>query len=333
MSKKQAALVLDERSANLIYGPGQLAAIREMAELREGVLTPQALAADPSLLGGVQLMFSGWGAPVLDAKLLAAAPQLEAVFYGAGSIRYMLTPEFWERGIVITSSWQANAVPVAEFVEALVVLSLKRFWQAVHGCTSRAGFRHPEAIGAYGAKVGLVSLGMVGRMTAERLRRHDLNVLAYDPFVSQEKADALGLGVEMVSLDKLFATCDVVSLHAPNLPSTQKMITGALLASMKPGATFINSARGAVVDEAALVATLRARPDVVALLDVTDPEPPVEGSPLYTLPNVVLSPHIAGSMGDECRRMGDLAVEQCRQHLAGKIPQWRISREMSETLA
>ena len=116
MSKKTAALVLDERSAQSIYGPEQRAAIREIAELRDGVVTRQALADNPALLAGVHLMFSGWGAPVLDAKLLAAAPQLEAVFYGAGSIRYMLTPEFWARGIVITSSWQANAIPVAEFV-------------------------------------------------------------------------------------------------------------------------------------------------------------------------------------------------------------------------
>ena len=333
MSKKTAALVLDERSAHSIYGPEQRAAIREIAELRDGVVTRQALAETPALLAGVHLMFSGWGAPVLDAKLLAAAPQLEAVFYGAGSIRSMVTPEFWERGIVVTSSWQANAVPVAEFVEALVLLSLKRFWQATRACTSRAGFRHPEVIGAYGAKVGLVSLGMVGRMTAERLRRHDLRLLAYDPFVSQSKADSLDLGIEMVSLETLFATCDVVSLHTPNLPSTRKMVTGALLASMKPGATFINSARGAVVDEEALIETLKVRADLQALLDVTDPEPPVEGSPLYSLPNVVLSPHIAGSMGDECKRMGALAVEQCRQHLAGKTPQWRITREMAEIMA
>ncbi|MGI5868957.1 MAG: hydroxyacid dehydrogenase [Kiritimatiellia bacterium] len=333
MSKKIAALVLDKGSAQRIYGPEQLAAIRELAELRDGVLTREALAEAPALLEGVQLMFSGWGAPLLDAKLLAAAPRLEAVFYGAGSIRYMLTPEFWARGIVITSSWQANAVPVAEFVEALVILSLKRFWESSRGCTSPAGFRHPKAIGAYGASVGLVSLGMVGKMTAERLHRHDLKLFAYDPFFSQEKADALGFGITMLPLDTLFATCDIVSLHAPNLPTTQKMITGALLASMKPGATFINTARGAVVDEIAMIETLRSRPDLLALLDVTNPEPPAEGSPLYTLPNVVLSPHIAGSMGDECKRMGDLAVEQCRQYLAGQTPQWRITREMAETLA
>lgn len=333
MSKKTAALVLDERSAQMIYGPEQLAAIRELAELRDGVMTRKALAENPDLLADIQLMFSGWGAPVLDAKLLAAAPKLEAVFYGAGSIRYMATPEFWERGIMITSSWQANAVPVAEFVEALVILSLKRFWQATRACTSRASFHRPEVIGAYGAKVGLVSLGMVGKMTAERLSRHDVKLVAYDPFVSQAQADTLGLGIEMVSLETLFATCEVVSLHTPDLPSTRKMISGALLSSMKPGATFINSARGAVVDEEALIATLQARPDLFALLDVTDPEPPLEGSPLYSLPNVVLSPHIAGSLGDECKRMGALAVEQCRQYLAGQTPQWRVTRQMAEIMA
>ena len=174
---------------------------------------------------------------------------------------------------------------------------------------------------------------MIGRLVAERLKTHDLEVLAYDPFVNQEKANALCLGVRMVSLEELFATCEVVSLHAPNLPETRGMISTTLLASMKFGATFVNTARGAIVDEVGLVETLQSRPDLCAVLDVTYPEPPVEGSPLYTMPNVVLTPHIAGSLGDECYRMGQFAIEECRRFLAGRELLWSVSQKMAEVLA
>jgi len=333
MTKKKSALVLDRGSAERIYGSREMAQIREITDLRDEVVTRSDLQRDPGLLRDVELIFSGWGAPVFNAEMLAQVPKLEAVFYGAGSIREITPPEFWDKNIPITSSWSANGIPVAEFTEALVILSLKRFWQSSRACKSPASFKHPEVRGAYGAKIGLVSLGMIGRLMANRLKAHDLEVLAYDPFVDQEKADSLNLGVRMVSLEVLFAECEVVSLHAPNLPSTRGMITGALLSSLKRNATFINTARGAVVDEIALLKTLAERPDVFALLDVTYPEPPVEGSPLYTLPNVVLSPHIAGSMGDECHRMGQLAVDQCRKFLAGEAMEWSVTRKMAENMA
>ena len=333
MTKKKSALILEEGPAARIYGVKELEAIRDITDLRDGVITSRLIEGDPSVLADVQIMFSGWGAPVLDAQFLSHAAKLEAVFYGAGSIRSMVTPAFWEKGIPITSSWRANGISVAEFTEALIILSLKRFWSASRGYSSPTVARPPDVRGAYGAKVGLVSLGMIGRLVAERLKTHDLEVLAYDPFVNQEKANALCLGVRMVSLEELFATCEVVSLHAPNLPETRGMISTTLLASMKFGATFVNTARGAIVDEVGLVETLQSRPDLCAVLDVTYPEPPVEGSPLYTMPNVVLTPHIAGSLGDECYRMGQFAIEECRRFLAGRELLWSVSQKMAEVLA
>ncbi len=333
MTKKKSALILDEGSAARIYGPRELEAIRDLTDLRDGVITKGLIENDPSVLADVQIMFSGWGAPVLDARFLSSAVKLEAVFYGAGSIRSMVTPEFWEKGIPVTSSWSANGIPVAEFTEALIILSLKRFWSASRQCTSRATFRHPDVCGAYGAKIGLVSLGMIGRLMVERLKRHDLEVLAYDPFVDQAKADAMNLSVRMTSLEELFATCEVVSLHAPNLPETRGMISAKLFASMKIGATFVNTARGAIIDEIGMVETLQNRPDLYAVLDVTCPEPPFEGSPLYTMPNIVLTPHIAGSLGDECYRMGQFAIDECRRFLAGQELLWCVSQKMAEVMA
>ena len=331
--KKKSALVLNESSAGRIYGSREMEEIRELTDLLDGVVTQDVLESEPMILHDVELIFSGWGAPVFDDVLLKRIPKLEAVFYGAGSIRGIVTPEFWDSGITITSSWAANAVPVTEVVVAQITLSLKKFWQS-SWIKSRASWAsHPDISGMYDTKIGLISLGMIGRMVAERLKSYDVEVLAYDPFVNQETADNRGLGVRMVSLVELFSECDVVSLHTPNLPTTKNMITGDLILSMKQSATFINTARGAVVDETGLISALAERPDIFALLDVTDPEPPLDGSALYELPNVILSPHIAGSQGPECRRMGRYTIDQCRKYLAGEDLDWKISQTMSETMA
>jgi phosphoglycerate dehydrogenase-like enzyme len=185
--------------------------------------------------------------------------------------------------------------------------------------------------GGYGSTVGLISLGMIGRLVRERLRPFDLRVIAYDPFLSA--AEAQSLGVEKVALDELFQGSDVVSLHTPWLKETEGMIRGEHFRAMRPGTTFINTARGAIVDEPGLIAALGERPDLTAVLDVTWPEPPVAGSPLYSLPNVILTPHIAGSQGNECRRMGRCMLEEYERWSRGEPVRWQISREKAKLLA
>jgi len=141
------------------------------------------------------------------------------------------------------------------------------------------------------------------------------------------------LGVELVTLDAIFRRSDVVSLHSPWLPETEGMLTGAHFASMKERATFINTARGAIVREEEMIAVLQARPDLWAILDVTYPEPPAPDSPLYTLPNVVLTPHIAGVLDDECQRMGQTMVEELRRFLAGEPMEYEITQAQAKLLA
>lgn len=315
-----------------IYGEPERAAIAELVEIVAPPQTIDSVAAHPGVLADVDVIFSGWGMAKVDADFLAAAPNLKAIFYGAGSVRGFVTDALWERGIVVTSAYAANAVPVAEYTLAAILFSLKHAWYYIIGAKQTGAYppRKPSP-GGYGSTVGLISLGMIGRMVAERLKAFDLRVIAYDPYVSVEAGVALG--VEMVTLDELFRRADVVSLHTPWLPETEGMITGAHLAAMKPGATFINTARGAVVREAEMIAVLQQRPDLYAVLDVTYPEPPVPGSPLYTLPNVVLTPHIAGSMDAECRRMGQYMIAELRRYLAGEPLRWAITRERAQIMA
>lgn len=309
-----------------VYSPAERADVARLIDVVAPPQTAETIQRAPELLAEAEVLLSGWGAPVMDAAFLAAAPRLRAVFYGAGSIRGFVTEALWERGIRVTSAAAMNAVPVAEYTLAAILLSLKHVWRLARETRDGRAFPPRAGLpGAYGSTVGLVSLGAVGRLVCERLRLFDLRVVVYDPYATA--AQAAALDVELVALERLFHEADVVSLHAPSLPETAGMITGDMLASMKPGATFINTARGALVREQDLVAILRQRPDIQAILDVTHPEPPLSTSALYDLPNVVLTPHVAGPVGAECRRLGRMMVDELRRYLAGEPLQGEVTRD------
>ena len=283
-------------------------------------------------LAEADVLFATWGMPKLDEEFLAAAPRLKAVFYAAGSVKCFATPESYKRGIVISSAWQANAIPVAEYSHATILLGLTGFWSSQR--LARAGkfsHQHSPVAGAFHSNVGLVSLGAIGRLVAGHLAKHEINILAYDPYATP--AAAASLGVTLVSLQELFAKSHVVSIHTPWLPETEKMINGPLLRSMPEGATLINTSRGAVIDEADLCQVLAERQDITAILDVTHPEPPLPDSPLRTLENVVLTPHIAGSIGGEVARMGYWMNDELDLYLAGKPLQHGVSEDMLARMA
>lgn len=314
----KAVYIMDPVDWSYIYPPAIQAEIGGMVQVLAPVLSPRQALARPDILGQMDILFSGWGGPLLDRQFLNLAPNLKAIFYGAGSIGYMLTEAFSEREIVVTTANAVNAIPVSEFSLAHILLGLKRAWQ--HAFETKK--QRPPVLtklpvaGAYRSTVGLISLSTIGRLVRQRLKCVDVHVIAYDPTIDVE--EALKLNVEMVSLDDLFARSDVVSLHAPLIPETVRMITGSHLASMIEGATFMNTARGEIVREDEMIEVLRTRPDLTAILDVTYPEPPAPNSPLYDLPNAILTPHIAGSLDRECERMGRWMVDEVRRYLAGQ---------------
>ncbi len=334
MSKLKAAFILHKRHYPNIYDTEQRARVDRLVDVVCEPLSRDDVAEFPEKLHGVEVILSGWGAPLMDAAFFEHASELKAVFYGAGSVRSFVTRDFWERDLVLTSSWAANAVPVAEYTVAQIVLSLKNIWRISRLIHREKAYEPGEVIpsrGAYGTTVGILSLGMIGKMVCGRLKEYDVKVIAHDPMVDQ--SGIRELGAEPVDLDTVFRDADVVSLHTPLLDSTHRMIRGRHFASMKPWATFINTARGAVVHEKELIEVLRTRNDLTAILDVTDPEPPSEDSPLFDLPNVVMTPHIAGSNGNELRRLGRYAVDELERWVHGEPLQWRITREAAEIMA
>jgi phosphoglycerate dehydrogenase-like enzyme len=331
-STPKALYVLDGEAFEKIYGEEEREAVAELADVYAPPQTRDSVAKNPRVLAEAEVILSGWGAPTMDDAFLATSPNLQAVLYGAGSIRRVATPALWERGVRITSAYAANAVPVSEYTLAAILFSLKRGWHfAFSARREKALSEQGQVSGAYGSTVGLVSLGMVGRLVRERLRPFDLRVVAYDPYVTPEEAHLLD--VDLISLEDLFESSEVVSLHAPLLSATEGMILGSHLASMRRNATLINTSRGAVVREDEMVEVLKERPDLWAVLDVTHPEPPEPGSRLYDLPNVVLTPHIAGSQGSECRRMGRLIVDELRRYVAGEPLEYEITRDRAALMA
>ena len=324
--------VLNASAFERIYGKQERSDIERLVDIIAPAMEKTSVNENLSALREVEAIFSGWGAPRMDADFLERAPNLKVVFYGAGSIKGVVSEAFWDRGIVITSAYGANAVPVAEYALSQILFSLKHGWYYVLSA-KREGKYPPRHLvpGGYGSTVGIISLGMIGRRVCRLLEPFDVKVVAFDPYVRPE--DAEQFDVELCALDEVFKRSDVVSLHTPWLKETEGMIRGEHFESMKAGATFINTARGAVVREKEMIEVLRKREDLFAVLDVTRPEPPEAGSPLYILPNVVLTPHIAGSMDGECRRMGRYMVRELERYLRGEPLEWAITKEIAEKLA
>lgn len=331
-SRLKGVFLLHASAYDEIYDRDARAAIAELIEIIAPSQTAETLHQRPEILSEVDVILSGWGMPVVDAAFLARAPHLRAIFYGAGSVRGFTTDALWERGVRVTSAQSGNAVPVADYTLAVMLFALKHGWRLAAQTRVERRFPPRNAVpGIYGATVGIISLGLIGRLVCERLRPFEVHVLVYDPFVTAEEAERMG--VTLRSLEEIFATAQVVSLHTPLLPETTGLITGAHLALLPPEATLINTARGGVLRQDDLIAVLQRRPDLHAVLDVTTPEPPPPGSPLYTLPNVTLTPHIAGALGSERRRLGQMMVDELRRFVADEPLRYELTRAQVERMA
>ncbi len=327
-TRPDALIVMDAGQLDNVFPSSVRSRVAACAELLAPPMSAAQLTASPGLLREAEVLLTGWGVPRMDASFLASAPKLRAVFHAAGSVRSFVTDAVWDRDLTVTSAASANAVPVAQFCLAQIILLLKQ--ADAKRRTYRPGGGRIDALraevrGVMDARVGLVSYGLIARLVREHVRGLGLPVAVYDPFLTTTQAEEHGVAV--VDLDTLFATCEVVSVHTPLLPETRGLIRGAHLRSMSPGAGFVNTARGAVVNEPELCDALADRPDITAVLDVTSPEPPLADSPLWSLPNVVLTPHLAGAQGRECRRLGEHALAQMLAYVDGGLIEGRVTRE------
>lgn len=317
MFTPKSVFLLEREAFRLVFGEEEKARLRELLEFPFAPLHTIEDARRLGPFGGVEVLVSGWGTPSLGEEALSLFPDLRLIAHGGGSVKGFATGALWEREIRVTSSAYANAIPVAEFALSQIIFSLKQGWHRIREIERDSLYLKEDETtqGVYGSTVGIISFGMTGRLLRKLLRSLEVEVLVYDPFLDEAMAETEE--VSLVSLEEIFRRSDVVSCHTPQLSETIGMIRGRHLESMKKGATFLNTARGHIVVEEELIQVLKKRPDLFALLDVTETEPPLSGSPLYQMNNVVLTPHIAGSVGKECRRMGRFVISEIERYLRG----------------
>lgn len=319
-----------------VYPKETIELLSQIAEADTAVYTKDDILNAPERFSQVRWIFSTWGMPAFKREEIQHIfPKLECVFYGAGSVQGFARP-FLACGVRVFSAWAANSVPVAEYTAAQIILANKGFFalSALRSrgiCAGEIGAIQGKYPGNYGATVGIIGAGMIGSKVIELLKAYDLPVKVFDPFLSAEKAQKLG--VTTCSLEELFETCTVVSNHLANNPQTREMLTYDHFTRMMPYATFLNTGRGQQVREADLVRILRERPDLTAVLDVTWPEPPEEGHPFYQMENCILTPHIAGSSGQEVHRMARYMVEEFRRMRSGEPCLYEVTEKMLETMA
>ena len=287
-----------------------------------------------TVLAGADACITGWGVAQLDADVVAAAPRLGHMAHMGGSVKRFVSEAVWERGIRVTSAAITLARDVAETTLGLMIVGRKRIWPLGNhvrdgGWRDHAVWDRWDARELHRSTVGLVGAGNVGRHVIELLAPFSVTILVADPYLSDGEAESLG--VERVELVELMDRSDVVSIHAPETAQTRRMIGAGELSRLGDGAVLINTARGGIIDEAALIDEL-ATGRIFAFLDVTDPEPPAPDSPLRHLENAVVTPHIAGCI-DNCHRMGELAVEEVCRYLAGRPAVNEIRPDMFDRIA
>lgn len=319
--RPETMLVMSESSLSTLFGDEELARLKAAATVGDPLAATELSSAPVrARLAVVEVLITSWGCPPLDAGVLRQAPDLRAVLHAGGSVRAHVGPALFDRGVMVTTAAGANARPVARYTLAAILWAAKKVpFLAADARTHRDDWRYRHGHGALGGTptVVLVGFSRVGHRVARLLRLAGVTgVLVVDPFA--DPVTVAATGAELVTLAEALPRADVLSLHAPDLPATRHMIGAAELAALPPGATLINTARGALVDHAALEQACQA--GLHAILDVTDPEPLPSTSVLYDLPNVMITPHVAGSLGAETRLLAASALTELERYAEGLPP-------------
>jgi phosphoglycerate dehydrogenase-like enzyme len=304
----------------LVFGGEEQARLTQLVDIDLSRAPFTALdEVDAEDLRRAELLISGWGVPALGPSDLDRMPKLRAIVHWGGGAGF-IDPSAGDRGIAVSTARSTNAIPVAEFTLAMIVLAAKDVFWVSRDYRARQSFIDREdelpATGLYDTTVGIVGASSIGSLVMESLKGHAVEVLLYDPFASPERARELG--AELVGdLTELAARSRILSVHAPDLPQTRHIVSRHVLAALPDGATVINTSRGALIDQTALVDELQTG-RIRGILDVTDPDVLPADHPLYTLPNVFLTPHLAGSTGRELRRLGRSTLDEIERFVQGR---------------
>lgn len=331
---KAAIITADIRQASRVYDDGIMAKLKERYELCPEILNKKNLQRHTEFLKETEYLFSTWGMEKFtEEEIKKYFPNVKCLFYSAGSVQ-SFAKEFLACGIRVFSAWQANAIPVAEYTYAQILLAAKGFYRAER--KTRWLF-YPSAKyadscgGNYNVKIGIIGVGSIGSLVAEKLKANDAEIFYYDPFLSKDKASQLN--IKSAELSEIFEKCDIITNHLADKDELTAVLNGDLFDKMKPYATFINTARGRQVDEKGLVRAMRRVKTRTALLDVTNHEPlPLFGR-LARQKNIIVTPHIAGSLGREVVRMAEYMLDESIRINNGENALYEVTADMLNTMA
>jgi glyoxylate reductase len=269
----------------------------------------------------------------IDASLLDTAPDLLIVSNMATGFDNIDVPAATARGVLVTRTPGVLSETTADFAFALLLTAARRVVESDrHVRDGRWKTWGPETLlgqDVHGAALGIVGLGGIGRKVAQRAGGFGMRVLYTGP--SRKPGAERELNIEFRALDELLRESDFVSLHAPLTPETKHLINARTLRLMKPTAMLVNTGRGPLVDQAALYEALRSGVIAAAALDVTDPEPMSPDDPLLTLPNFIVTPHIASASVATRSRMALLAAENLLAALRGEIPEHAVNPQVGDS--
>jgi phosphoglycerate dehydrogenase-like enzyme len=286
------------------------------------------------LIPDAQGCVTTWGSPRFSPEVVARADKLRIIAHAAGSVKPYVSPAVFERNIVVTSAARVIARYVGEMALLLTLAALRDLHRYDRLLKEERGWEAGE-VGPpdtlLGQRVGLIGFGSTGREFASLLKPFQVELLCYDPHADPQAVEALAGRV--VSLEEVLTKCRVISLHAASLTSTRHLLSAERLRTIPDGTVLVNTARGALVDMAALVVELRTG-RLKAAMDVFDPDEPLPANhPLRGLPNVILTPHVAGPVPSRYWEMGMQAVRNVRLLLSGQVPPDAITRERLDVIA
>lgn len=324
---EKICLIMSPGTQNMVINDRALDRLRKLGEVSVSDGRTQLEA-----IKGATIAITSWGNTPIDAACLENAPELKLVCHAAGSVKPIVSDELWEKGVRVTSSNAPLGMGVAETALGFTIAASKNFFnlnESLHNGGWEEGKQDIREL--FELTVGVVGFGWAGSHYARLMRNFLVDVLVYDPNVDESRIEALG--ARKVDLETLLKSADIVSVHAPSIPETNHMFNADTLKLMKRDAILINTARGTLIDEAALAAHMLDGNLKYACLDVFDPEPPAADSPLRSIPNVILTPHLAGLAQNGLRRIGSHVADEIERFLDGKEMLAEVTKEMLSTMA
>ena len=326
------AIIADGEMRKNVINERALARIRTLADevvLNEGPCTVENVK---KTIKDADIAITSWGHTTLDGEILDECKNLKLVIHAAGSVKPIVSDEIWKRNIRVCASTKPLGIGVAETSLGLAIAASKNFFEMnddLHNGLYNEHRSHVKEL--YELTVGVVSAGWVGRHFIKLMNNFGVDILLYDPYVTEKQAEEMGC--KKVEFDELLKASDIVSIHAPSITETNNMFNEETLKLMKPDAILINTSRGSLIDQDALYRHMVAGNLKYACLDVFTPEPLPVDSPLRTLKNAILTPHLAGLATNGRFRIGMHAADQIENFINGRALECEVKEEMLATMA